>query len=845
VYGFVNMLLKIIRERSPDAIAVAFDSKAPTFRHDKYEAYKIHRKPMPEDLAAQLPVIKEALDAYRITVIQKDGVEADDIMASLAEKATVSGYDVYLVTSDKDMFQVVGDNVFVVKPDGGERLDRSAVMRRFGVAPEKIADILALAGDASDNVPGIPGIGEKTALELIREFGCLDGVLENADRVKGEKRRDLITRFADQARLSRELVTLKKDVPLEFDPLQLEMTAPDRDKISELFKRLEFKRLYSEFAGGGDGRKRNYRVIGDRDGLRGLLGRLSQSKSFSVYVVTGGGIDAEPLGVAFSEEEGEGAYLSLRGGIPLPEIAAALNDLFSRDNVIKVGHDLKRLILALRRPGIELRGPLFDTMVAAYLLNPSRGSYELPDLALQYLDIEIGRLSDAAGTGKKRGGIEDLPVEAVADQACRYSDIAFRLYKLMAPRVVEEGMEPLFIDVEMPLVGVLAGMEERGIRIDTGILSGLSLELSRRISDLESSIYELAGERFSINSHAQLRKILFQKLRLPATRKIKSGYSTDYDALVFLSDRHPLPAKLLDYRRLNKLKSTYVDALPRMVNPRTGRIHTTFHQTGAATGRLSSSDPNLQNIPVRTELGLRIRQAFVPGSGGEIFLAADYSQIDLRILAHLSGDRKLARAFREGDDVHNHTACAVFGVDPPAVTPEMRRQAKTINFGIVYGMSAYGLSRELGIDPAGAQDFINRYFDYYSGVRDYIRKSLAEAGEKGYVKTIMGRRRAVPELKSASKTTREIGQRIAINTPIQGSSADLIKIAMRDIAAALAEGGWRAFMLIQIHDELLFEVDREQAGDFGAMAKAKMESAWKFDVPITVNLKSGNNWGEL
>ena len=840
VYGFTNMLLKIIRERKPDALAVVFDSRTPTFRHERFEAYKAHRKPMPEDLSFQLPLIREIIDAYRIVTLQRDGLEADDLMGSLAVKAAGEGYDVFLVTSDKDMLQLVGDRIAVFRPEIGEVYDADAVVKRFGVEPGRVIEVLALAGDASDNVPGVPGIGEKTAIELVRQFGDLEGVLGNVGKVKGEKRRENLARHAEQARLSRELVTLKKDVPLDFEPGAFILKEPDRARLGELYRRFEFRKLQAEFADGVEAGTADYRCADDPAALERLAADLAGQGEFALAVAATSAdpMAAELVGLSFSGKPGEACYAPADG-----RMRERLGPLIEDARVRKTGHDLKYGALVLRGAGLRLAGQAFDTMVAAWLLNPSRTSYGLDDLALDYLDMKITPVAGIAG--KKRASLRELPAASISGHACAEADVALRLRGLMQPRLDEGGMGELFSGLEMPLVEVLAGMEETGIRVDTAPLECLSAEVGRTLAELESSIHEMAGGPFNLNSPPQLARVLFEKLGLPATRKIKTGYSTDYDALLGLADRHPLPAKLIEYRTLSKLKGTYLDALPRMVNPRTGRIHTTFRQTGTATGRLSSSDPNLQNIPVRTEIGKRIRQAFVPGSAGMVLLAADYSQIDLRILAHLSGDRELEEAFARDGDIHALTATALFGVDPAGVTPEMRRQAKTVNFGIVYGMSAFGLSRDMGIGPAEARDFIEKYFAHYAGVRAYIDRSLEEAAARGYVTTILNRRRAVPELASRSGTTREQGRRIATNTPIQGSSADLIKIAMREIARELRGGQWRAAMLVQIHDELLFEVDRGQAGEFGAVVRAKMEGAWKLRVPLRASLKTGMNWGEL
>ncbi|MEJ2744136.1 MAG: DNA polymerase I [bacterium] len=537
--------------------------------------------------------------------------------------------------------------------------------------------------------------------------------------------------------------------------------------------------------------------------------------------------------------------MPFNGGIQPETVIAKLRPVLENPAVLKVGQNIKYDTLVLKLCGVGLEGVSFDTMLAAYLLNPAQTAYGLKDLALEYLDVRLTLISELIGKGKKQISMMDVPLKTVCDYACADADATLRLCNLMRPRLEGEGMWKLFREVEMPLAGVLADMEAAGVKLDTALLGRLSGEMGAQLDLLEKSISEMAGGAFNINSPAQLGKVLFERLGLPVSRKIKTGYSTDYEALLKLSAIHPLPSKLLEYRQLNKLKTTYVDSLPRMVNPRTGRIHTSFNQTGTATGRLSSSEPNLQNIPVRTEIGRRIREAFIPGSEGMVLLSADYSQIDLRILAHLSGDVELMEAFGRDVDIHCQSAAALFGVEPGGVTPEMRRQAKTVNFGIAYGMGAYGLSRELRLKPAEAQRIIDRYFEHYRGLRDYIEKSLAEALDSGYVSTILNRRRAVPELRSRSRTTRELGRRIAINAPIQGSSADLIKVAMLEIAKELSGGAWGAAMLIQIHDELLFEVERDKADALGEMVSSKMEGVWKLNVPIKAYVKTGKNWGDL
>jgi DNA polymerase-1 len=847
VYGFTTLLLKIMREQKPYGLAVIFDSKAPTFRHDRFKDYKAQRKPMPEDLVEQLPLIKEVIGAYNIEVVEKEGFEADDLMGSIALKAARLGYEVYLVTNDKDMFQVVGKNIFIWRPGGRAICDEASVRKRFGVEPGRLVEIFALAGDATDNVPGVPGIGEKTAIELVKEYGNLEGVLSNIKSIRGEKRRESIVCFAEQARLSRDLVTVKTDIPLKYGPEDFRLSEPDTNRVSELFRRLEFSKLQASVLGGEEHKKKSYGCINDPEALARLIGQLKKQQAFSITLVTTSreAMYAELVGVALSWHEGTAYYMPLNGAVDREEVLKRLHPVLEDGGIRKIVHGGKYDLLVLRNCGITMRGVVFDTMLAAYVLNPSAARYGLEDCALKYFNRKVTPITRLLGDRRDRITVGDIPAETVASYAGECADVTLNLKKLMEPKLKEQRLLALLREVEMPLMGVLADMERTGVRVDTEILRGLSREFGKLLDGLAGSIYAMAGGPFNINSSKQLRRVLFETLKLPATEKTKTGYSTNFEVLVGLSKMHPLPSKLLEYRQLNKLKSTYIDALPRMVNPRTGRIHTTFIQTGTATGRLASSEPNLQNIPVRSEVGRRIREAFIPRDGRMIFLSADYSQIDLRVLAHLSGDRELLDAFEKGEDIHRRTAAAVFGVAASDVTPEMRRQAKTINFGIIYGMSDYGLSRDLGIDQGDARKFIDLYFTRYGGVRDYIQRNLRDAENKGFVTTLLNRRRYVPELGSSSHATVQFGRRVATNTPIQGSSADLIKVAMLAVHEEIRTKRWHAAMLIQIHDELLFEVDRVRAEEFGRMVKEKMEGVWKLRVPLRVHLKTGENWGEL
>ncbi|MDD5556933.1 MAG: DNA polymerase I [bacterium] len=843
VYGFAMMIEKILRERRPSAIAIALDTPAPTFRHERFGAYKAHRPAMPDDLARQLPLIREMAAAYRIALLQRDGVEADDLMASMAARAAAEGYDVRCVTTDKDMLQLVDDRILMLRPDGTAEYGREAVLARYGVPPERMPDLLALAGDASDNIPGVPGIGEKTAAALVGRFGGLEGVLENVDGIDGVKRRERLRAFADQARLSRELVTLRRDVPLDIGLSDCAVRPPDRERLSRLFRLLDFRRLHQAVAGEVQAAGQSYRCAGDPAEADRLAALLAREGTVAVRLEAAGGapIEAALTAAAFSARPGEAFAVSAETAGGPEALVARLRPLFEDGRTLKVVHDVKRDILLLRKYGLAVVAGAFDVMLAGYLLNPSSGAYGLDDLALDYLDVRLPR---EGGGRRRRKGEADLPA-APSEPFLERADVTFRLHGLMGPRLDETGMRELFRDVEMPLAAVLADMEAVGVRVDPDPLRRISAELEGALAALEAEIHEAAGGSFNINSPAQLGRVLFDRMGLPPSRRGKRGYSTDGETLAALAEVHPLPGRLLEYRRLGKLKSTWADTLPRMINPRTGRIHTSFNQTGTVTGRISSSDPNLQNIPVRTEIGRRIRRAFVPGDDGMVLLAADYSQIDLRILAALSGDRELTEAFSRNEDIHRRTAAAVFGVEPSLVGPELRRKGKTLNFGIVYGMSAYGLARDLRIGQEEAQRIIDRYFEHYAGVQAYIERSLAEAAGRGYVTTILNRRRPVPELASTSAPAREAGRRIAVNTPIQGSSSDVIKIAMRNIWREMRGRRWRAAMLIQIHDELLFEVDRGQADEFGEFVRRTMEGAWASGIPLVANVTAGENWGDL
>jgi len=876
VFGFTNLLMKILREEKPDYIACVFDTAAPTFRHKTFPEYKATRQKMPDELADQLPVIRNVVEAFCIPVIEMDGYEADDVIGTLAKQAEERRIDTYMVTGDKDFMQLVSDrvkmymlggrgsstDVNIVGPDG--------VTEKLGVPPEKVIDLLGLMGDSSDNVPGVPGVGPKTALELINTFGSMEDVLKSANDVQRQKVRENLMAYKDQALLSKELVTIHLDVPLDLSVSDLKAEEMDREKVVALFQELEFRRLLEGLPGLMETTvevpSRVYRTILSVSEFEAFIRALKSLPMFALDLETTSldPLSAEIVGFSFSWKEGEATYIPVlcpehdksgdlfkaSGGKTLSFILSALKPILEDPKIRKCGQNIKYDMRVLRNQGVEVQGVDFDTMVAAYLINPSARQFGIDALAMEYLRIKKIPTKELIGTGRKLIGMDHVDLERVAEYACEDADVAFRLRCILEPKLKESAMERLFRDVEMPLVQVLLEMEENGVALDRKLLTGMSKEMETDLQQQIEAIYEMAGEPFNINSTQQLGKILFEKLKvhellgIRRPRRTKTGsYATDVRVLENLS-AHPLAKKLLDYRQLMKLKSTYVDALPKLVHPKTGRVHASFNQTVAATGRLSTSDPNLQNIPIRTELGREIRKAFVTGQKGWVILSADYSQIELRIMAHLSRDETLLESFRKGEDVHRRTASEIFSIPEDQVTEDHRRQAKTINFGIMYGMGEYGLARRLEISNEEAHQFIAAYFERYPKVNEFIARTIGQAHEQGYVTTLLNRRRYLPELQSDNRNIRDFGERTAINTPIQGTAADLIKVAMIRIAHRLRKKEWKAKMILQIHDELLFEVPSDKADRLSEMVRQEMEGAIKLTVPIKVDIGMGKSWFE-
>jgi DNA polymerase-1 len=850
IYGFTNMLMKLLREQEPDYIAVAFDVKGPTFRHDAYDGYKATRKATPDTLIPQIPFVKEIVRGFSIPVLEQQGIEADDIIGTIARRQAEAGMAVVIVSGDKDMMQLVSDDILMVDTMKEKTYDIAAVKERFGVGPEQVVEILGLMGDASDNIPGVPGIGPKGAERLIEQFGSIAAILAHPEQIHNLKSREAILRNAGQARLSLELATIRTDAEFDFDLEACRRKEPDRELLMSLFKEFEFSSLLQELKIRGEEANGDYRIVGTPEELEALAVRLRGAKPFSIDLISSSpeAMRASLVGIAVGAAPGEAYYVPLAHQEDAPQLRAdrvfeTLGPFLADPEVPKYGHDLKSALITLSGCGVPLRGLGCDTMVAAYLLNPAKHSFDLAETVLDRLGRQIPAGKEIIGSGAKTLPFAHLSVGKTADYACRRADAVMELAADLAGKIESAGLNELFRDVEMPLVSILAEMERHGVLLDLTLLGSMSREIEQLLALSEEKIHRLAGEKFNINSPKQLQAILFEKLGLPRGRKTKEGYSTDVDVLTSLALSHELPAEILVYRGMAKLKSTYIDAMPELVHPRTGRVHTTYNQTVAATGRLSSSNPNLQNIPIRTLEGKRIRQAFIAPPGREI-VSADYSQIELRVLAHLSGDEALLEAFASGEDIHSRTASDVFGVFPEMVNPDMRRQAKVINFGVLYGMSAFGLAKELGITQKLAQAYIDSYFQRYSGVRDYLDGLLVQARRDGYVTTLFKRRRYLPEIHSSQAPVRQFAERMAINAPIQGTAADLIKVAMVRIFRRLAEERLSAAMIMQVHDELVFEAPVAERETLTALVREEMEGVLKLRVPLRVEVAAGRNWDE-
>jgi DNA polymerase-1 len=879
-FGFANFLEDLRETHRPDYLAIVFDA-GDSFREEAYPEYKATREKMPEDLEASLPGIRAMVEAYGDPVVELDGYEADDVIGTLATLAKARGIESVIVSGDKDLYQLVDEDIHLLNPGRGgpsgvssEWVDASNASDKFGIPPAKIVDYLALIGDSADNVPGAPGIGPKTAVKLLEDYGDLETLLEKAEEISGKRAREALTEHADQVRLSKQLVTIMRDLPIELDLDALRVGEPDGAALREVFMDFEFRRLtekYTQEALESDAlesdtkSEADYRLATDVAEVAALAKEIREAGAFAVDTETTGldAMRASLVGISiglgggrawylpFAHRSGDALELALddsrEDGVPnLPPILspemAPLREVLEDPAITRIAHNWKYDLLILRRAGIECRGPVFDTMIASYVLDPGRRSHGMDELALELLAHRATPYKEVVGTGKKEISFAQVELERASDYACEDADVTWRLYETFAPELESSGLIRLFDELEMPLVPVLADMEQAGIQIDVGFFRAMNERMKGELEGVTAAIYEAAGEEFNLNSTPQLREILFEKLELPVIKRTKTGPSTDASVLEELAaEGHEVPRLMMEYRELSKLQSTYVEALPRLVHPDTGRIHTSFNQTVAATGRLSSSDPNLQNIPIRTELGREIRKGFVAREGS-LILGADYSQIELRVLAHFSGDDAFVQAFRNDLDVHRQTASVIFDVPIEEVTAEQRARAKTINFATLYGQGAFSLGRQLGISREEAQDFIDQYFERFSGVRSYLDEQVEKARKDGYVETLLGRRRYVPELKSRNWNVRQFGERIAQNTPIQGTAADLIKRAMLRVADALAGSKLSAAMLLQVHDELLFEVEEGDLEALTALVTGEMEGAMELEVPLKVESGAGKSW---
>ena len=900
-FGFANFLVEIRDKYQPDYLAVVFDA-GNSHREKVYPAYKATREKMPDELRASLPRVRELVAGFNDALVELDGYEADDVIGTLAIKARDAGLEAVIVSGDKDLYQLVGPGIHLLNPGRGGRtgvaaewVDERNAHEKFGIPATKVVDYLALIGDSSDNIPGARGVGPKTALKLLAEYGSLDEILEHTGDISAKRVRESLTENADEVRLSKQLVTIMTDLEVELDLEALRVQEPDRPRLHRFFAEMEFRRLMERFAPGGapgsgeavlgdpdpdstPGDKAagttpapvggpppvHCHLVTDPDDVGALVGRARELGRVALGVQN---TFLDPhraglVGLTLALDVGEAFYLSF-GHVPqgeptlafespgianLPEVRtgalAALVDLLEDPGVEKVGADLKTSALGLAREGVCLRGMIFDVTVASYVLDPSRRKHDLEALCQDFLDFSLAPYNDVVGTGQKRISFAEVEQEKARDYAGQGVNAALLLTERFTTELEGQGLAGLFAELEMPLVPVLAGMEQEGIRIDPAFFQVMSERLERDLTLIRDEIYKVAGSEFNLNSTPQLREVLFEQQGLPVIKRTKTGPSTDSSVLEELAtEGHEIPRLMMEYRELEKLRSTYVDALPQLVLPRTGRIHTRFNQTVAATGRLSSSDPNLQNIPIRTELGREIRKGFIPADG-YLFYRADYSQVELRILAHFSGDEPLVRAFNEGIDVHKQTASVVFDVPLDRVTSEQRGQAKTINFATLYGQGAFSLARQLGIGRDEAKAFIDQYFERFSGVRAYLDGQVAIAREEGFVETLMGRRRKIPELQAKNWNVRQFGERVAQNTPIQGTAADMIKKAMLDVSGALAETDTGARLLLQVHDELLFEVPSGEEDDLAELVVSRMEGAMELRVPLVAEGGVGKNWFE-
>ena len=855
LYGFINMLQKVIREEKPDYLVVAFDSPDKTFRHKIYPNYKANRDAPPEELSRQFPYFEPLVKAYGLSSIRRPGFEADDIIGTLAKKGKQKGLEIVIVSGDKDMMQLISPHIYMLDTMKNKKFMDKEVVEKFGVQADKVVEVMGLMGDSSDHIPGVTGVGPKTAAELIRKFGSIEALYKRIDEVEKKNVKEKLERDKENAFMSRELVCIDTAMDLEFNSDLMKLGKVDSAKLKKMFEEFEF---VSFLEGMQDGTanslkidRSEYKTILTEKSFNDLIKSLAKKKSFAFDVETTSKrpVWARLVGISFSFEDGNAFYLPLAHrylGVPeqleFKAVCEKLKPILEDKSIKKCGHNIKYDLIVMSNEGIALDGVDFDTMIASYLLNPSSRGHGLDALTMEYFGHKNLTYKEMTGTGSKEIGFDEVEVDRATEYAAEDSDMTWRLKGKLQPQLKDSTLK-LYKEIELPLLEVLAEIELNGVYVDRKYLKELSSKIDKQLLHLEKDIYVLADEEFNINSPKQLSVILFEKLKLPVVKKTKTGYSTDVSVLEQLAVEHKLPEQVLSYRQLAKLKSTYVDALPGEIFKNTGRVHTSFNQTVAATGRLSSSNPNLQNIPIRSDMGKEIRKAFT-AEGDNMLLSADYSQIELRILAHLSKDKALKNAFDKGEDVHARTAADIFGSSLEQVDENSRRMAKAVNFGIIYGLSAFGLSRQLNISRKDAQDFIDQYFSLYSNVKDFMDNTIAEARECGYTLTMFNRRRYLPDLKSDNRQVRESAERIAINSPIQGSAADLIKVAMIRLSRNLKKIKLNSKMILQVHDELLFECPVQEKKEIESLVRKEMEGACTLSVPLVVDIGWGKNWNE-
>ncbi|MTI68796.1 MAG: DNA polymerase I [Firmicutes bacterium] len=855
VYGFLTMLYRILDEHNPDYVSVAFDLKSPTFRHKEYEDYKAGRKKTPDELKMQFPILKDVLDKLNINRLEYEGFEADDIVGTVAKIGEENDFDVILVTGDKDYLQLVSEKTKVLITKRGitnlSVYDEEEMYNRYEISAKQFIDLKALMGDKSDNIPGVPGVGEKTGIKLLKKFNTLEEVYENIEGVSGKKLKEKLIENKPQAFMSKRLVTIVTDMPIDVDINKLRLEKPDEEGLYDLYQKLGFKSLLNKIDKKVIEKKKEklgtkFNIVSKESDIDSIKKEILNNRKFYFkFIIEGENpLKDKVIGITIKVSENDSYYIDFNENIKFSSFIDSFKEIFIDNSIKKSGHNIKTDILVLLRNDIELNGIYFDSVIGQYLINPTQNNYNLKSLCNEYLNIEIKDEEELLGKGKKKKKFTDLEIEKLAEYHCTKVNVISKIEKSIMEKIEEYDMVELFTNIEMPLIKVLADMEFNGFKVDIKKLESLEKEFQEKIDNLTKSIYDLSGEEFNINSPKQLGKVLFEKLELPPIKKTKTGYSTSASVLEKLKGKHEVIEKILEYRQIVKIKTTYIDGLLNVIDSETKKVHSSFNQTITATGRISSTEPNLQNIPIKTEEGRKIRKVFTARDENYSLVDADYSQIELRVLAHISDDFKLKNAFYDNEDIHTKTASEVFDVDKEKVTSLMRSRAKAVNFGIVYGISDYGLSRDLGISRKEAKKYIDKYFENYKEVKKYMDDIVKEAKKNGYVKTILHRRRFLPEINNRNYNVRSFGERTAMNTPIQGSAADIIKIAMLKVHNELKNKNMKSKLILQVHDELIIETHNDEIDEVKNLLKNLMENAIKLNVPLKVDMNIGDNWYE-